>query len=102
MIFDALRPFISRALAAVFATLITWLLSKGIDLGKDAAGQLTEVATTLLIGGFTLVYGVLHKTIDKSVNPGDAASSHLASREKTEAETIKAKASMYDAARGNQ
>lgn len=90
MNFDSLRPFLSRFLASLFATLITWLLSRGIDLGKDAAGQLTEVATTLLIGAFTLFYGVLHRTIDKKVNPGDAASSHLATVEKAEAVTLKA------------
>ncbi len=91
MDFNSLRPFLSRALASVIATLITWLLSKGIDVGKDAAGQLTEVATTVLIGAFTLFYGVIHRTIDKKVNPGAAASSTLATREKSEATTLKAK-----------
>ena len=84
-----LRPFLSRILASLAATLITWLLAHGIDLGKDAAGQLTEISTTLLIGVFSLIYGLVHKTADKSINPGDAASSHLATAEKAEATQIK-------------
>ena len=89
MDFNTLRPFLSRIIASLVTVLITWLLSKGIDLGADAQGHLTEAGTALAIGGFTLIYGLIHRSIDKKVNPGDAASSHLAAVEKDQSAAIK-------------
>lgn len=89
-ILDTLRPYISRVIASLVTALITWLLSKGIDLGADAAGHLTEAGTTLAIGGFMLIYSIIHRSLDKKLNPGDAASSHLAKAEAVESKDLKA------------
>lgn len=89
---DALRPYISRILAPIITAFIMWLLNKGIDLGPDAAAHLTEYGTVGLLAVFALLNGVIHKTIDKRLNPGDAASSHIAHEERKESTVLKAKA----------
>lgn len=87
--FDALRPYLSRLIAGLVTMLLTWLMSHGIDLGTDAAGGLTEAGTALAIGGFTIIYGLIHRTLDKKLNPGDAASSHIAKSDVTKADDLK-------------
>jgi uncharacterized protein YcbK (DUF882 family) len=75
---DSLRPFLSRVLAPVITAFVMWLLHLGIDLGPDASAHLTEYATVIAIALFSVLNGVIHRLIDKKVNPGDTASSHLA------------------------
>ncbi|HXG69473.1 MAG TPA: hypothetical protein VNJ04_02550 [Gemmatimonadaceae bacterium] len=88
---DALRPFFSRLIAPAITALLAILATKfGIDFGADAAQHLTAYATVIAFAVFTAVNGVFHRVIDKKVNPGDAASSHLAGAEKTESKQLKA------------
>lgn len=84
-----LRPFLSRIISPFIASVVALLALKGIDLGQDATGHLTEYAVVILIAGMQLLNGPIHKLIDKKVNPGDAASSHLAVVEKKQAEGLK-------------
>lgn len=86
---NTLRPFISRLISPLITAALAFLALKGINLGDDAAVHLTEYAVVVLIAGMQLLNGALHKGIDKKVNPGDAASSHLAAVEKVAAEGLK-------------
>lgn len=70
---NSLRPYLSRLIAPFIAAVIVWLATKGIDLPEDAAGHLTELAVIVLLAIFQIIYAVIHKTIDKKVNPQDAA-----------------------------
>lgn len=87
---NALRPFLSRLIAPFITAFLGYLALKfGIDFGADAAGNFTEYAVVVILAVFTAVSGVMHRLIDKKVNPGDAASSHLAATEKVEATMLK-------------
>jgi uncharacterized membrane protein (DUF441 family) len=85
---DALRPFFSRIAAALVAFVVTWLTAKGIDLDQDAQSNLRQLIETTI---YIIVYAISHRVIDKRVNPGDAASSHLATSEKAETAVLKAR-----------
>lgn len=81
--FDAFRPFFSRIIAAAVAALAGTLTAKtGITI--DPATQGT-ISTAVTVG----VYGVTHKVLDKWINPGDAASSHLATASVADAAAAK-------------
>jgi hypothetical protein len=72
---DTLRPFASRIIASIVAAFASYLLVHfGVTL--DAATQDGLRAVTL--GLFGVVYSVVHKLLDKTANPSDAASSHIA------------------------
>jgi hypothetical protein len=89
---DTLRPFASRIIAPAISILLAWLATKlGITFGADTEGHLTEFAVSIFLGVFLAVNGVIHKTLDKKLNPGDAASSHIAAQEKTESIVLKHK-----------
>jgi uncharacterized membrane protein (DUF441 family) len=85
---DALRPFFSRIAAALVALLITWLTAKGINLDQDTQSNLRQLIETTI---YIIVYAISHRVIDKRVNPGDAAGSHLAVSEKQESAVLKAR-----------
>lgn len=68
-----MREFISRIVAPLVAGLVTWLGSVGLNLGPDFGAALTETAVILLTAVFTLIYGVVHRIVDKFANPADAA-----------------------------
>lgn len=86
---NTLRPFISRLIAPFVTMGLAWLALHGFDFGADASGHVTEYAVVAIVGLMQFVNGAVHKTIDKKVNPGDAASAHLAGAEKVEAQVIK-------------
>jgi hypothetical protein len=89
---DTLRPFISRILSPFIAMLLTYLGTKfGISFGDDAQPYFTETITALSLPVFLALNAVIHKLLDKWINPGDAASAHLAGREKSEVKTLKSK-----------
>lgn len=80
---DALRPILSRVIAPFITMFIAWLTLKwGIDLGSDAAVKLTDGAVVLLMALFTALNGLIHKFIDKYLNPADAATVALAAEGK--------------------
>lgn len=84
---DALRPFLSRALAPFITMALTWMaVHWGVAPGPDAAGHVTETAVIIIVGGMQFVYGLLHRGIDKKVNPVDAASTPIAVAAKAESD----------------
>lgn len=84
---DAIRPFLSRILAPIITAGLAFIAVKlGVTFGTDAAGHITEVAVVILVGIMQFVYGMLHRGIDKTVNPVDAASAPLATAGKIESE----------------
>lgn len=83
------RLFLGRIIGAAVAGLATWLLAKfGIGLDEDTQAKMTEVAVIVLMTVFTIIYSIVHKTADRKLNPGDAASAKLATSEKLERERM--------------
>lgn len=83
---NALRPYISRPVAVLIAFLVTWLGSKGINLDPETQSHIQGLLETAV---FLIIYAVSHRTLDKKVNPGDSASSHLAVQEAAESQDLK-------------
>ena len=79
---NALRPFLSRLLATPIAALVAWLAAKGMEVDEQTAEAFRTTALFLLMGVFQLVYSLVHRTVDKKVNPGDAATTSRAVEEK--------------------
>jgi uncharacterized membrane protein (DUF441 family) len=86
---DLLRPYLSRLIAAALAGLVTWLAGKGIALDDTSVHTLTEAGVVVALTVFQALYAIIHRTIDKKVNPGDAASSHIAAASKLESAELK-------------
>jgi hypothetical protein len=81
-----LRPLLSRVFAAWIAAFVVYLQFKfGITLDAETQAALL----TVMLGSFTTIYAIAHKFIDRYINPGDAASSHLAVVEKAEVKELK-------------
>jgi hypothetical protein len=84
---DALRPFLSRILAAFIAALCTWLTSRyKIEIEGDLQKALADALSAFVL---TSSYAVSHRLLDKFFNPADTASSHLAVVGKEEVAAIK-------------
>lgn len=86
---NLLTPYVSRIIAAI----IGWILLQvgaryGIIVSSEAQAQLVEIVSNAVLG-FLLIYVGSHKTLDKWLNPGDAASSHLGAVEKAETSELK-------------
>lgn len=90
--FDAWRPFIAKFLAPIIGLCVTYLNKRFGIVFTDAETQ-QVLASLVDLVVFAISTGVSSVGINKVVNPGNAASSHLAAREKYEAETIKGKTS---------
>jgi hypothetical protein len=89
---DSIRPFLSRILAGWIAALVVYLNAK---FGVTLDGDTQTAILTLALGLFSTIYSIVHRVIDKQLNPGDAASSHLASKEEAEAQVLKSKSTNY-------
>jgi hypothetical protein len=88
MNFDAWRPFIAKFIAPLVGFAVTWLNKKfGIELGQDDQNQALVALVDFVV--FAISTGLAGVGINKVVNPGNAASSHLAAVEKSEVEQIK-------------
>lgn len=88
MDFDKYRPFVAKIVAPLIGALVTILNKKyGFVFSDPDIQQAVGLAVDFVI--FAVSTGVTAVTINKGVNPGNAASSHLAGREKEEAESIK-------------
>lgn len=83
---NSFRPYFSRALAAVFASLVVYLANKGINLDAESQKNLLQFIDMAIWG---VAYSLTHRSADKKINPGDAASSHLAEREHEEVKAMK-------------
>lgn len=87
---NVLTPYISRIIAAIIGWVLLQLGARyGIIVGTATQAQLVEVVSNAVLG-FLLIYVGSHKTLDKWLNPGDAASSHVGAVEKVEAAELKA------------
>jgi ATP/ADP translocase len=87
---DALRPFISRLLAALLAGVCTWLAVRfGFTIDAATQQQLVEAIVGVIVTYMTL-YAASHRVIDKRINPDDAASSHAAAAGKAKQRQRKA------------
>lgn len=85
------RPMLSRVVGAWVAALAVWLSAKlGIVLDDNAQEQIIAGAIAVAFALAQTVYAIVHRSLDKRLNPGDAASSHLADKEKTETARLKA------------
>lgn len=88
MNFDTYRPFIAKIVAPLIGALVTLLNKKyGYQFSDADVQQAIGPVVDLII--FAISTGVSAVTINKKVNPGNAASSHLAGAEKEESDTIK-------------
>jgi hypothetical protein len=86
--FDAWRPFIAKFIAPLIGFCFTYLNKRfGIVFSDAETGQLLTSLVDLVV--FAISTGVSAVGINKVVNPGNAASSHLAAVEKEEAKAIK-------------
>lgn len=99
---DSWRPFIAKILGpiigAVIASFILWLKARWnveVSLSSQEMTELINHTIDMMI--FAISAGVSAVTLNKKVNPGNAASSHLAAREKYEVQVIKAKTGEYEA-----
>jgi hypothetical protein len=87
------RPMLSRVIGAWVAALAVWLSAKaGFVLDDNAQEQIIAGGVAVALAVFQTVYALAHRTIDKRVNPGDAASSHLAAAEAKATAELKARA----------
>lgn len=75
-----MRALISRIVAGPIAALVTFLVGLGIEVGAGFETALTDAVTLFILAVLTSAYGVIHRLIDKRVNPGDVAdtSRHVA------------------------
>jgi hypothetical protein len=64
---DSLRPFVSRLVGALVGAL-AGVASTKLGIVVDPATQ-ASVTTAVVVGA----YGVVHKMLDKKLNPGDTA-----------------------------
>lgn len=80
---DSLRPYVSRVIGGLVAAGAALLSTKtGITLTPEQQQAIT-------VGAATAAFGVTHKIVDKFVNPGDTASTHLAVQSATDADSLK-------------
>lgn len=70
---DFLKPYISRVIAGLVASLAGWLVTKHITLDGDTQQQLIAAMIGIASAMFAVIYALLHKWIDKLVNPTDGA-----------------------------
>ena len=70
-----LRPLLARILAAWMAALSGWAATEvGVEITADEQGALVNVA----IGVAFTVYAIVHRLIDATLNPADAAKPSMA------------------------
>jgi len=92
ILWNFLRPIISRVIGAWVGGLAIWLSAKyGVVLDENTQLQIIAGAVALLYAIGQTVNAVVHRTLDKKLNPGDAASNHLADVEAKEVHVLKAK-----------
>lgn len=85
MNFDTFRPLIAKSIAPFIGLLVTALNKKyGFTFTNADLQPLIDLVIFALTAGLSGVF------INKKVNPGNAASSHLAGAEVAEARAIKA------------
>ena len=98
MIPDSLRPFLSRVIAGLVAAGAAYVETKfQVVINPDTKAALVGGA----MAAYGVVYPIVHRSLDKSWNPGDAASTHQAVAEKAEVTAIKQEEKAVKDARTN-
>lgn len=83
---DFLRPFLSRIIAPVVASIVAWLAVRyGIVVDPDVATTRVLEAVIAIFGILAPLSGIIKQIIDRKINPGNAAHPKLAAIEKLEA-----------------
>lgn len=91
MIWNFVRPMLSRVIGAWVAALAVWLTAKfGVAVDDSQQEQVIAGALAVTFALGQTVYAIVHRLVDKRVNPGDAASGHLATVEAKETAKLKA------------
>lgn len=71
---DFLRVILGRVVGGWVASLVAWLtLRYGIEVSNDQVQTVVANVVTVMMFVFTTLYAVLHKAIDRKLNPGDVA-----------------------------
>jgi hypothetical protein len=98
---DFWRPFLAKFVAPLVGLLFTIINKKyGIEFSQTETDLLVASLVDMVV--FAISTGVTAVGINKFVNPGNAASSHLASAEKVESQLIKARTDQYEAMKDAQ
>jgi hypothetical protein len=94
--FNALRPFIAPAIAPFIGAFLAYLANRfGIQYTPEQQAQISEGVVTAILALFATaasLTGIAKVAMNRKLNPGNAASSGLAAREKHEANVLDAKA----------
>jgi Mn2+/Fe2+ NRAMP family transporter len=92
--FNAFRPYLAKFFAPIVGAIITGFISYlkarwhiEVDLSSVELNQLVSMLGELVT--FAITTGITAVTINKVVNPGNAASKHLATEEKAESNLLK-------------
>jgi len=80
---DSLRPFVSRVLGAVVGAL-AGMLSTKVGIQVDPSTQ-ASITTAVVVGA----YGVVHKVLDKRLNPADSAANGLVVKGRADVAALK-------------
>ena len=88
MNYDTLRPFIAKFLAPLIGLAVTWINKRFGIVFTDAETQ-QVLASLVDLVVFSISTGFAGVLINKKVNPGNAASAHLAGKESSEATVLK-------------
>jgi len=85
-----IQVFLPRVVGVLVAMLCGWLLTHyGIDINRDTQAQIASDLATWILPLVLLLYGLTHRLLSKVLNPGDAASAHLAEAEAKQTEQLK-------------
>lgn len=68
--FDLLKPFLARIAGSIAGFVVTFLSAHEIAVLTN--DDITTLVSFILLV-FSIVYGIVHKLIDKKVNPHDTA-----------------------------
>lgn len=88
---DMLRPFLSRVIGTVVGALVAWLAAKGINIDAKTQQQVIEALITIIIPVYSIAREIVHRLIDKRINPADAASTRIAQASIRTVATMKAR-----------
>jgi hypothetical protein len=68
--FDLLKPFLARIAGSIAGFVVTFLSAHEIaTLSND---DITTIVSFIVLV-FSIVYGIVHKLLDKKLNPSDTA-----------------------------
>lgn len=85
---DSWRPFIAKFIAPIIGFCVTYLNKRfGIAFTDAETQQVLASLVDLVV--FSISTGISAVAINKKVNPGNAASAHLAAAEKQEVTDMK-------------